>query len=256
MAVREIEIEQDDLTGMASRKAADQVERKAGPARPTLGRIQADDCGLIEEHPPGRLHSSVGKYSVPLVSQPAQLVEEAGIAGDNRAQALPVERYQPAVRLRYHGCLLVAPKDAGSLSEEVAGAQHGHRDRARRPLDYDPAAAALDEEDGVARLALVDDRAAGRDHDLPDSSSELPDRALGEREENGSPLQDIDPLEHGVEWRPAAVGLLVRCGERPRLPLAVQHRRRVFGPDGPRSGHRQSRLHLLSPTIDETLIPS
>ena len=189
------------------------------------------------------------------MGEPAQLVEEAGVAGDNRTEALPIQRYQPAVRLRYDRCLLVASKDAGRLSEEIAWAQHRHRDRARRPLDYDPAAAALNKEDGVARLALVDDRAAGRDHDLPDSSSQLPDRALREREENGSPLQDIDPLEHGVEWRPAAVGLLVGCGERPRLPLAVQHRRRVFGPDCTRSGHRQSRFHLPSPRIEENPQP-
>ena len=83
MAIWKIQVKQHDLTWMASRKTADQIERQTGPTGPTLGRINADDRCFVEGHAPGRLHGGVREYSISLVREPAQLVKETGIAADD-----------------------------------------------------------------------------------------------------------------------------------------------------------------------------
>jgi len=233
---------------VASRQTTDQVERQARshPTRP-LG-IEADHCRFVEEHTPGRLHGCIRERSVALVRQPAQLFEET-------LSRLTTE-------------LSVCQSSAISLHSVCAitdawwsrPTRSGFSEQIARPSTATVTALGgrsmitLHEPLAIKKMVspapLIDDRAAGRDHDLPHTARQLPDLLSGRVKKTGA-CSRRRPAEHGVERRPAAVGLLTGAGERSSTPLAVQHRRRILGANPTRARGRAPVLIAPPPCMLE-----
>src|SRR5207253_5670358 len=106
MAVRKIEVEQDDLSWVALGQSAYEIEGETRAARAALRGIQTHHGGLPQEHSPGRLDCRIRKHAISLIGKPAQLLDECRLARDHRVKALAVDRDQPAIGLRDYRALM------------------------------------------------------------------------------------------------------------------------------------------------------
>src|SRR6185369_6942706 len=108
--------------------------------------------------------------------------------------------------------LLRPVQNASTLPKEIAFAQDGDRDQAGRLLDHDPAPAALDEEDGVAGLALEKDHLAGVDLEPAQSTGECTQRSVWKAVKDRRALERAQSRGQVVEGRRRAVRPPLRRG--------------------------------------------
>ncbi len=154
-----------------------------------------------------------------------------------------------------NGRLLGPVREACGLSEKVRLREDRHRHDARRSLDHHPAPATLDEKDGVARFALINDGLAWRERDAPEAASERPQGALRKAKESWGLLEQCDPGEHDVVGGPAAVSVLARGGESLASLLAGQHGWGIVWSDDTGAGSRYPSPHpFVNPQRPSTAV--
>ncbi len=164
----------------------------------------------MQEQAPGGLDTGVRVRGEALVGEEAKLVERLMLATrHHQVEALAVDGEQVALRLRVHGCLLRSAAEAGTLAEDVAFGEKSDRHHADGLLDHDAASAPLDEEDGVALLALVQNHVAGVELEAPRPPRQRAHGRVLKAEEDGREFDGADARDHVVERQRRAVGPLL-----------------------------------------------
>jgi len=120
-------------------------------------------------------------------------------------EGLPVEDQELAVGERPDRSGAGVLRDQRHLAEEIAVAEVGDRDLvALGLLHQDLAAAFLDDEEGVALVALVDDHRALRRESRVQLARERAEESVGKREKDRHPLEDREAAAELVRCRFAA----------------------------------------------------
>jgi hypothetical protein len=123
-----------------------------------------------------------------------------------------IDGEQGAVGLRKHRCLLRSIQKTRAFPKEVTIGEHRDGHDAGWSFDHDPAAPLLDEEEGVAGLALTDDHLTACHCYSAQAPRERPQHPLREREQDSGSFEHCDPSDHFVVSRPAGFGVLPQAG--------------------------------------------
>ncbi len=193
MVVGEGQVDEQDLAREPLGQRGRHVHGYGRPTGASLGRVDGYGRSSLLRRHHACTGDEVGQGVLALLDELGELDQGVGFRRHRLVQGLPVEGEQPAVLERTDARRARLFRDQCHLAEEIVRSHQRDGDGvAGRLLDVHLAAARLDDEHGVAWVALVNDHRALGGRGGGEAPRQGVEDVVRQREEDRDSFQDLE----------------------------------------------------------------